>query len=166
MKRPNITIQVATAQDYHPLCELFQEVDALHQYRLPDIFQAVEISGQGYEYFLNLIADEHVALFTAKANEVLVGFVHAVIQSAPNAPVFVPRRYALVVGIAVRSDYRDSGIGRILMERVHQWATSKGATSIELNIYEFNTGAIRFYERLGYHTLSRCLHKRLDDQNN
>jgi hypothetical protein len=35
------------------------------------------------------------------------------------------------------------------------WAIAKGATSVELNVFEFNQKAIAFYEGLGYQTLSR-----------
>jgi ribosomal protein S18 acetylase RimI-like enzyme len=47
------------------------------------------------------------------------------------------------------------------MDEVRVWAIAKGATAIELNVYEFNETAIAFYERLGYQTLSRKMSKEL-----
>ena len=47
------------------------------------------------------------------------------------------------------------------MDKMQEWATTKGATSIELNVYEFNKTAISFYERLGYQTLSRKMSKEI-----
>ncbi len=47
------------------------------------------------------------------------------------------------------------------MEKMQEWAIAKGATSIELNVYEFNETAISFYEGLGYQTLSRKMSKEL-----
>ena len=47
------------------------------------------------------------------------------------------------------------------MDEMQAWAIAKGATSIELNVYEFNETAISFYERLGYQTLSRKMSKQL-----
>jgi ribosomal protein S18 acetylase RimI-like enzyme len=45
------------------------------------------------------------------------------------------------------------------MEKMQEWTITKGATSIELNVYEFNETAISFYERLGYRTFSRKMSK-------
>jgi hypothetical protein len=47
------------------------------------------------------------------------------------------------------------------MEKVQGWAVTRGATSMELNVYDFNQTAIDFYERLGYHTLTCKLSKDL-----
>ena len=157
-----ISVRKATAGDYTALCELFDEIDALHRDNLPDIFQKPGGAAREQEYYAGLIADENVALLIAEAGGKPVGFVHAVVRDAPAMPIFVPRRYAIVDGILVRSGFQNHGIGRILMDKMQAWAISKGATSIELNVYEFNRPAISFYERLGYQTLSRKMSKELD----
>jgi ribosomal protein S18 acetylase RimI-like enzyme len=41
------------------------------------------------------------------------------------------------------------------MDKIHHWAISKGADDVELNVYEFNQGAIAFYRQLGYETISQ-----------
>ena len=156
-----IGVRKATADDYNTLCELFDEIDALHRDNLPHIFQKPYEAAREKDYYLGLIADENVALLVAEAGEELVGFVHAIIRDPPAIPVFVPRRYAIVDGIVVKSGFGNHGIGRVLMEKMQEWAIAKGATSIELNVYEFNQEAITFYESLGYKTFSRKLSKDL-----
>ncbi len=84
------SIRKATADDYGPLCELFNEVDALHRDHLPRIFQLPNGPAREKDYFLGLIADESVALLVAEANGQLVGYVHAVVRDAPAVPFFVP----------------------------------------------------------------------------
>ncbi len=156
-----ISVRKATADDYNSLCELFNEGDALHRDNLPHIFQKPNGAAREKDYYLGLIADENVALLVAEAGGNLVGFVHAIVRDRSVIPVFVPRRYAIVDGIVVKSGFQNHGIGRILMDKMHEWATAKGATSIELNVYEFNKTAISFYERLGYQTLSRKMSKEI-----
>lgn len=156
-----ISVRKATAEDYNILCELLDEIDALHRENLPHIFQKPSGAAREQDYYAGLIADENVALFVAKAGEKLVGFVHAVVRDPPTIPVFVPRRYAIVDNIVVKSGFQNHGIGRILMDKMQEWAIAKGATSIELNVYEFNKAAISFYERLGYQTFSRKMSKEL-----
>jgi ribosomal protein S18 acetylase RimI-like enzyme len=41
------------------------------------------------------------------------------------------------------------------MSEAHDWAIARGASSVELNVYEFNVPAIAFYQELGYQTISR-----------
>lgn len=157
----NVTIRRATADDYLPLCDLFDELDALHRDHLPRLFQKPAGPVREEEYYRGLLADENVGLFVAEAEGRPVGFLHAVVRDAPPIPVFVPRRYALIDGIAVKAEFQHRGIGRMLMNAVHEWAGARGAIDIELNVYEFNQAAIAFYERLGYETLSRKMSKTL-----
>jgi len=156
-----ISVRKATADDYNSLCKLFDEIDALHRDHLPHLFQKPGGAAREQDYYLGLIADENVALLVAEADEKLVGFGHTIVRDTPVFPVFVPRRYAIVEGIVVKSGFQNHGIGRILMDKMQEWATTKGATSIELNVYEFNETAISFYERLGYQTLSRKMSKEI-----
>jgi len=156
-----ISVRKATVDDYSSLCELFDEGDALHRDHLPRIFQEPSGAAREQDYYSELIADENVALLVAEVGERLVGFVHAMMRDAPAFPIFVPRHYALVDGIVVSAGFHNQGIGRILMDKMQEWAIAKGANSIELNVYEFNTSAISFYERLGYQTFSRKMNKEL-----
>ena len=156
-----ISVRRATVDDYSSVCELFDEMDALHRDNLPRIFQKPSGAARQQDYYAGLIADENTALLVAEAGEKLVGFVHAIVRDTPAIPVFVPRCYAIVDSVVVKSGFQNRGIGRTLMERMHEWAIAKGATSIELNVYEFNETAISFYEGLGYQAFSRKLSKEL-----
>lgn len=157
----DISVRKATTDDYDALCVLSDEIDALHRDHLPHIFQKPNGAAREYDYYSELIADENVALFVAEAGENLVGFVHAILRDTPAFPVFVPRHYAIVESIVVKARFQNHGIGRMLMDNMQEWAIAKGATSIELNVYEFNENAIFFYERLGYQTISRKMSKEL-----
>lgn len=159
-----IKIRTAAAEDYKRLCELFDEVDALHRAKLPHIFEGPDGPVREHDYYLEWISDEKVGLFLAELGEKTVGFVHIVLNDTPAIPIFVPRRYAVVDSIGVSSKFQNRGIGRMLMDTVHTWAISRGATSVELNVYEFNKSAIVFYKSLGYDTLSRKMSKELKSE--
>jgi hypothetical protein len=62
-----IGIRKAAVDDYHFLCELFDEVDGLHRDNLPHIFQKPDGAVREQDYFLELLADEDTALFVAEA---------------------------------------------------------------------------------------------------
>ena len=48
------------------------------------------------------------------------------------------------------------------MRRAHQWAVDKKLNQIRLNVWEFNEGAMQFYEKLGYISKTRQMWKSLD----
>jgi len=156
-----ISVRKATTNDYTTLSELFDEIDTLHRDNLPHLFQKPRGAVREQEYYSGLIADEHVGLLVAEADRKLVGFIHAIVRDTPVFPIFVPRRYATVESIVVKSEFKHHGAGRMLMDKMQEWAIAKGATSIELNVYEFNQTAISFYERLGYQTFSQKMNKEL-----
>jgi ribosomal protein S18 acetylase RimI-like enzyme len=158
-----ISIQAATEQDYATLCQLFDEVDAWHREHLPHLFQAPNGPAREQAYFAGLIADSTNGLFIAKVDGKAVGFVHAIARHSPDLPILVPRHYVIVDSLGVSSAYQHQGIGRLLMEKACAWARANGASDIELNVYEFNTGALAFYEALGYQTLSRKMSMPLTD---
>jgi diamine N-acetyltransferase len=156
----DITVRRAAAGDYAALSELFDEIDGLHRARLPHVFREPGAAAR-QEHFAALMLDESTPLWVAEAGGELVGFVQAIVRDAPDMPVLVPRRYAIVDSIAVKAGYQGRGIGRLLMDTAQEWAAANGATSVELNVYEFNETAIAFYERLGYRSLSRKMSKEL-----
>jgi diamine N-acetyltransferase len=155
-------IREATADDYEVLCALFDEVDTLHRDHLPHIFRKPTGPVRERAYCQGLVMDENVGLFVAEVNERAVGLVHGVFRDASALPIFVPRRYAIVDSLGVKSDLRGGGIGRMLMQRIHEWAIAKGANAIELNVHAFNTGAISLYRKLGYEAVSQRMSQSLD----
>ena len=108
-----------------------------------------------------MIADESVGLFVAEREAQLVGLVHIVIKDTPDIPILVPRRYTVIDNLVVKGGLRRSGIGRALMTEAHDWAITKGAKLVELNVNDFNEAALALYERLGYKTFSRQMSKSL-----
>ena len=136
-------------------------IDALHRDNLPHIFQKPEGPVREKDYFSELLADKNVGFFVAELDKKLVGFVHMIIKDTPALPIFVPRRFAILDALLVKSEFQQQGIGRMLMDTGQEWAVTRGATSIELNAYEFNQTAISFYESSGYQTYSRKMRKEL-----
>jgi len=153
-------LRPARPDDYIALCPLFEQLDALHRERLPWLFQRPDEPVRTREYFEGLLADPQVAFLVAQAEDGLAGFVHALLREAPGG-MFRPRRYAIIDSLVVAERYQRLGAGQRLMQAAEAWACARRAANLELVVYEFNRGAYDFYERLGYETLNRRLHKRL-----
>jgi ribosomal protein S18 acetylase RimI-like enzyme len=54
------------------------------------------------------------------------------------------------LGIVVHPDWQGCGIGRRMMEYLHDVARRRGAAHVRLKVYPDNEAALSLYERLGY----------------
>lgn len=156
-----LVIREATLLDYENLCELFDEADKLHRDHLSERLQEPKGPARDKGFILDLLADQSVGLFVVESDGKLLGLVQAAVKVAPPMSIFVPRCYVIVDTLVVKEDFRQQGIGQKLMDKVHHWAISKGASDVELNVYEFNKEANAFYQKLGYETISRKMSKSL-----
>jgi predicted GNAT family N-acyltransferase len=76
----------------------------------------------------------------AKADEVMVGAARLLLDAPTGGAVHLGR-------VAVLAEWRRSGVGNALMERLHGEARARGYVRVEISA---QTHAIPFYERLGY----------------
>lgn len=157
----DVVIRPASPSDYEAACALFAQLDQLHARALPDLFQPIEGPARPRAYFAQILADAEGALFVAEQQGALVGLVRCSMRSAPDLPLFVPRRFASIGDLVVDAAFQGRGIGRLLTERAHQWARDLGASEVELVVWEFNAPARAFYERQGYQTVRRVMRARL-----
>ena len=53
-------------------------------------------------------------------------------------------------GLVIDEKYRGKGVGKLLIEKVKQWAKEKGNDTLSLHCNVKRTGAHLFYEHLGF----------------
>ncbi len=78
--------------------------------------------------------------------------VHFVVYNDNDEPIGAGRLrnvngYGKIERICVLLDYRNTGIGKLLMEKIMQYAKDKGYEKVKLNS---QSHAIPFYEKLGF----------------
>jgi ribosomal protein S18 acetylase RimI-like enzyme len=154
------SIRDARIADCSALAALWGEADALHHAALPHIFAPPVAPARSAETIAAILDDPDQGLLVADDQEVLVGLVHLTLRE--RRPPLVPKRFAVVEAIAVAAAHRGTGIGRSLMNSAHRWAGDRGVKEVWLDVWEFNAGAIGFYEALGYETVSRRMRLDLD----
>jgi GNAT superfamily N-acetyltransferase len=90
-----------------------------------------------------------------------VGLASIQRRAAPDFPVFIPQQYAVIDDLIVHPSWRRRGVGRMLYQACEDWARTRGAPWVELNVYEFNREAYEFYKGVGFGTCVRRLRKPL-----
>ena len=69
-------------------------------------------------------------------------------RTAPEFPAFIPQRWGVLDVLVVNPAWRRQGIGKRLARAVEAWAIESGAPWVEVNMYNINAEARRFYEAL------------------
>jgi len=154
-------IRPARAEDYEPVCALFAEVDAFHAAARPDVIRVPEAPVRSREFMGHVLSSRDDLLLVAEQKGRLVGLIRAAVRSAPDAPMVVPKRYVAIEDLVVTKLARHRGYATALVEQVHDWARERGIQDVQLTVHEFNTGATRLYERLGYTTVNRQMRRLL-----
>ena len=107
----------------------------------------------GYEYPIEdtkkqlqkLLNDSNHKIYVAVTSDKIVGYIHA-----NNYDLLYSPHLKNIMGIAVSSDFRKSGIGKMLLDEVEQWAKDTGAFGVRLVSGETRVGAHAFYKACGY----------------
>ena len=75
----------------------------------------------------------------------------------PATPYRPARHYLEVDEIGVDESVRRQGVGRKMFEEIRCIAMKKGFKRIELNMWDFNEAALKFYEAIGFSTYRRYM---------
>ena len=84
-------------------------------------------------------------VFVADEGSKVIGFIHVEIYEILYAPSM-----ANILGIAVSSEYRRQGIGKLLLSKAEEWAKCKGINKMRLSSGAVRKEAHEFYRGLGY----------------
>ncbi len=156
-------IRLATEDDFEQVGQIFAEENRFHVELVPEIIQIADpIMTQ--EWFDDLLHDPDKRLFVAEKAKDVVGAAFVELRNSIDDPIFRQRRYIHISEIAVAISHRGRGIGRMLMEKIHQWGRAQGISEIELQVWERNDRAIGFYENLGYQGWRRTMRFSLEEE--
>jgi diamine N-acetyltransferase len=156
----DFSIRQVAENDYEELNALFEEIDEHHRNALPHIFKKPDGPARTREFLAGVIADRSTVIFIAEMQSQIIGLVYAYIRSVPEVPIRISYRAGEVDQLIVKKKYRYLGVGKALMEMVHQWAGQMKLDRLELNVWDFNQTARDFYRELDYEPAFHRMWKR------
>ncbi len=156
-----ITIRPASASDAPRIAELLLSIAELHAKICPDIFILGNTAKYDEAAVIDLINDENNVIFAAAAEDTVVGYSIAQLKTSPKNPIMRERSIYYIDDLCVDERYQHRGIGRALMDACITDARARGCDAVELNVWENNESAKRFYESYGMKTQRRQLEMKL-----
>ena len=102
----------------------------------------IEQTGQNIHAVLE--SKDHTA-FVAETENKIVGWI-----GAAKSIMLEVMPHCQIDGLVIDEKYRGKGVGKLLIEKVKQWAKEKGNDRLSLHCNVLRTEAHLFYEHLGF----------------
>ena len=152
----NITVRFAQRDELEQINIMRREVNDLHVSGRPDIFAPGFIEElQNYIYVLCEKPDHKV--IAAFADGELCGFATVCYLEKQPSPYSLGRKIYQVEEFGVSKNYRRIGAATAMIEFIKNDARRIGFDRIELDMWEFNKTAYKFYRSVGFTTYRRYM---------
>ncbi len=96
-------------------------------------------------------------MIVAAIDDEIVGFAMVQYVTRPESPFNKERKYFHIEEFGVDENHRRKGIATAMIDFIKEDAKKRGFKRIELDMWEFNTGALAFYESAGLKTFRRYM---------
>ena len=141
-------VRRAETGDIPAILELLVQVDMVHHNGRPDLFKGPAVKYNAAE-LEQILADEGTPVFVCvDEKERVLGHGFCILQHS-GGELMVEHTTLYIDDICVDAAARGQGVGRMLFERIREYARELGAYNVTLNVWSCNPGARAFYEKLG-----------------
>lgn len=149
-------VRKAIKEDINCINELRKQVNQVHINGRPDIFQdgfSQELQNSVNEF----INQEGKTILVVVRDKIICGFASIQFIDKPNSVYQNKRKFLEIHEFGVDKQYRKQGVGTELFNYIKLFAKEEGYCRIELDMWEFNKSALKFYESVGMKTYRRYL---------
>lgn len=156
----NVLIRKAKENDLEKIVEMADQLSVADFHYDKEIDQEWAHTPEGKKYYLEKVLRVSNACFLAEINQEIVGFALA---EKKEVPPFRTVKVVELEELFVKDQYRNKGIGKMLIDYFLNWAKNSGFDKAAVNVYFMNEKGIEFYKREGFvpydMTLEIPLHK-------
>lgn len=150
----NVIVRDSKTEDSESVHSLLRIIADLHKNGRPDMFPDLT-SKYTFEQVQERLSKNENGVFVAELNNKVVGYIFCdIIKEGSGNTLYID-------DLCVDSNARCMGIGRKLLDKAKSYANEKGCAYVMLNVWEFNSGAVDFYEKYGFTTRTRHMEMKL-----
>lgn len=142
-------IRRALPSDAKRINDLLYQVASVHAHGRPDIFKAATKKYSDDELIKIIECDTTPIYVATDENSIVVGYAFCIYKEVNNDILLKDKKTLYIDDICVDENVRGKHIGTELYNYVLSYAKEKGFDNITLNVWAFNEGAYKFYEKCG-----------------
>ena len=140
-----MTIRPATKNDLPTLLEFEQGIVTAER-----PFNSTLKEGEIHFYDLEkLIESEAALVLVAEVDNEIIGSGYAVIKQEMDSYVTY-KQFSYLGFMYVKPLHRGKGVNQAIIEKLNEWALSKGVHEIRLQVLDGNSVAKKAYEKIGF----------------
>ena len=148
-------IRKAEERDIPQIMELLGQVLQIHADIRPDIFIPNTTKYTNAE-LIDMLKEETKPIYVAVGeNDRCLGYAFCQLKKQPFSNNMVQFTSLFIDDLCVDKNTRGQHVGRTLFEYVKSEAKKLGCYEVTLNVWEGNTSAEKFYEKMGMKTKER-----------
>ncbi|MBR3494326.1 MAG: GNAT family N-acetyltransferase [Clostridia bacterium] len=156
----SVSVRLAREEDLPRVNELRRQVNELHVAGKPEVFKP-GFGGELRDYLQVIWRDPRQAFVVAEADGAVCGFAVLNHITRPENPFMFERDYLDIDEFGVDKAFRRRGVASEMIRFIRTYAQEQGFRRLELNMWEFNRGALAFYEAAGFSVFRRYLEMKL-----
>ena len=109
-------------------------------------------SGARSRQLEEILKSENQVMLVAEDSEtgLVIGFAHVVSMGVKAFSCLKPQTNIYLQDLVVSGDYRNRGIGTLLLNESKKYGIEKGADFFRTQVFPMNKAGLRFYERNGF----------------
>lgn len=149
-------VRIALREDLMRINELRRQVNTIHCEARPDMFRT-GFCDELRDFLYDIWEFDNSDVIAAVRDGVICGYACVEYITKPLSAFQWKRSFYHVSEFGVDREYRRQGVGTELFAFIRSHARNMGLDKIELDVWEFNDTALKFYESLGFHTYRRYM---------
>lgn len=144
-----VTIRQVTVDDADAIADLWQQLVEYHQALDRDLPSAALGGAKRYaRRLMQRLDDPYTRAYVAERNGQIVGFVLGMIVDL-MADIFDEEPGGFLADIYVRPDFRQNGVGRLLVKALSDWFRQHQVRHFDWNVAVHNAEGRAFWQAMG-----------------
>lgn len=142
-------VRMAQEKDIPQINSLLYQVERVHQQGRPDLFKE---GAKKYndEQLKEMLKDStRPILAAANDDDVMQGYAFCIFQEHKNDNVLTDIKTLYIDDLCVDKNCRGQHVGSLLYDAVKKLAKESGCYNVTLNVWECNSSAMKFYQKVG-----------------
>jgi ribosomal protein S18 acetylase RimI-like enzyme len=153
----DFAIRNAREKDFDKIISLLYKIAELHSNGRPDLFSG-GYSKHTRDELEKIVGSPETPVFVAAdKDDNAQGYVFCQLKSSPAHGPLKEIKSLYIDDLCVDENFRGRGIGTALVKFAADFARGNGCFCVDLNVWEFNENAIKFYESMGMRTKKRTM---------